>query len=326
MTPTPAAPPVPAMEADEGNIVTDTEVVEVNEDGSDIAPDADAPDETAPDAGEGDVAGEVAETPETPETPAPAVVPTTLLNLRGAGGALDETLVAKLHDEHAQLSQFGANLNAMIQTDPAFKTAYAKALKAKGVALPDEWEALTVEAPPAPKYTVEQVKAAYNKLVAEGRNAEALQMWDEHVVQPREQARMFEEKRFREEQMRQQRKQIEAQRAAEIAAQQKTSWAQAAKDYPSVLVADPNLAIGFRIKDPAIAAKFAEVNKQLGDTATLRDVLDVTLARMGRLGRPVAKVATKPVPAVRKPTLPNTAKADPKSPKWVPKFSIAGVA
>ncbi len=286
------------------NVVKDTEVVEVEDESGEPI--------------EGEPEAEV----DQPEVVEEAPVALTILKVQGQDW--DEARIQQVSSEHAQATQTLHNYNALILEDAELKKAYAKALKRKGVLLPPDMEALTVEAPAAPKYTMAQIQAGYDKLVAEGQPGKAQALWHEYVTKPEQDELRRENAEYKARVDRDNAaRQAQAQQNA-LVERNKVAWSQAAKDYPSVLVADPSLALGFKIKDPQVAAKFAEVNNTLGATASLRDVLDVTLARMGRLG----KQPTKPAPVsttriIKKPSLPKVTNRE-SSKTWRPDYTVTG--
>lgn len=291
--------------------LADLEVVEVSDEGEGVEEAADVVDEQATETtGETNIAEEVA-------------APTTLLNLRDAKGQLDESRIQEIVSDYEQHQQFARNINDLVVNDVAFKKEYAKALKRKGVPLAPEWDALTVEAPPRPQFTEAQIQAHCNKLDAEGKFAESRAVYDKYVIQPREEALRNELAQEKAKIARENAERQAQQQAVALAEKNKTEWAAAAKAYPTVLAPDPNLAIGFRIKDPAVAAKFAEVNKQFGPNVSLRDVLDLTLARMGRLGKTAPKtITTGQTKIIKKPSLPNVQRTPDSHTKYVPKFEV----
>lgn len=277
-----------------------------------------------------DPAGEIAtDTPavetdeetETPETDAPK----HLMEFR-AEGKLNEEQVEEVLKYHGARSQTLADIEGLLGENVELRTAYAKALKAKGVRLTPEYEALATKPieppkPAKPVYTMAAIQAKYNELAAQGMPPAKLQeFWDYYVVQPREEARTAElaaeKKRIADEAAQRTQQQVDAQ-----AAKVYQDWVNdATKSYATLIKRTPNGS--FTITDKATAEMYQTVRKQLGETSTasIKDVLELALLRLGRLGK---KAPTQVAAPARKPAILTAAKKQTRpAHMWAPEYDI----
>lgn len=289
------------------------EIVEVDDETGEVDGDALPVEETADDA--------EADAPEEVETENEAEPPTYLKTFRKDDGKLDEERIERTITEGGQNTQIVANINALLNENPALRKEWARALKAKGVPLTIEQETLIAEkekpaTPAVPAYTQADVDRQVNKIMATGDIAAALRYrdkWDLDRVAERN-ALAEERKRIADESAARQAQ--EAQRAA--ATQFQTQVHETVKSFPTLFKKD-NSQVGYAFADKAVADKFAEIQKDCAATMPFARVLKLTLAELNRLG---SKPPAPPARNIAKPSYPAKVRPRVASSMHVPQIEI----
>lgn len=235
--------------------------------------------------------------------------PVRLKAFRKEDNSLDEE---RVEAELAQREQAVTNFNAFIDSDPTVKLAVLKALKNRGTALTSEQEAFLTEkdtppAPAKPKATPEQIQAHYQKLreaaKLSGDWSDVIDFKEEWIDKPRleeaknatnaERARIAAENNERNRQA----------QTAQAAALYETQAKEAETNYKHLVQWDHKakalIVKSDKMVPPGLAAKYRENADKLGPKATIQDVLEYTLLKMGQFSAPKPKVAA-PVPGIRR--------------------------
>lgn len=235
-----------------------------------------------------------------PVTPLPA--PLRLAVLRKADGSFDEDKIEEAYNRAEQTSRGMADFQRAYATNPEFRLATIKHLKASGEQLtPQQQSELDASAAPAkPEPTDAQYAAHYKKLREDAKISgdwdAVLEFKDVMEERARSKERAEREAERQAAQAERQRQEQTVARQAELARDAREAR-EAARDFSDLWVKDAKMAVGYRCTDPEVLAKVSQLQVAFPEMS-LKDATETACAVLKKLKSGKATVAAT-VPAAR---------------------------
>lgn len=282
------APVAPVLKANEAMVPFEIGNLEHDAHGNDD------PIETAPEqAVEEEAAPDVAEAPK----------PTRLAKFRNADGSLNEDLIEQVERSANEAGATVAEIQRAYNNDPVFRLNYIKWRQSTGQTLTAEQHAELAAKPaeptkPAePKYTMDQLTAHFDKLVAEGNHGAAQRFWHEFVTLPELKKRddAMAERDARDAK-------ASEQSAANAHLQTISNELKTAMEiYPGLVIEDASLPQGYRITNDRVFSEVSRLMALKGETMQSRIDMALYRLKMKPPEKAAVKAAVKPTVAVAAP-------------------------